>query len=41
MITWKQEHHRGLSGGWLIEKFEELAEVEDPFSFAIRHLNPD
>ena len=41
MITWKQEHHRRLSEGWFIEKFEELAEVEDPFDFAIRHLNPD
>jgi len=41
MVTWKQEHHRRLSEGWFIEKFEELAEAEDPFPFAIRHLNPD
>jgi hypothetical protein len=29
MITWKQEHHRRLSEGWFIEKFEELAEVDE------------
>lgn len=41
MIAWKEEHHRRLSDGWFIQKFEELAEAEDPFPFAIRHLEPD
>jgi hypothetical protein len=41
LIVWELEHHRRLSEGWFIRKFEELAEEDDPFFYHIRHLNPD
>ena len=41
LIVWELEHHRRLSEGWFIQKFEKLAEEDDPFSYPIRHLNPD
>ena len=41
LIVWELEHHRRLSEGWFIQKFEELAEEDEPFLYPIRHLNPD
>jgi hypothetical protein len=41
LIVWELEHHRRLSEGWFIQKFEELAEKGDPFFYPIRHLHPD
>jgi len=39
LIIWELEHHRHLSEGWFIEKFEALAEMDEPFFYPIRHLN--
>jgi hypothetical protein len=41
LIVWELEHHRRLSEGWFIRKFEELTEEDDPFFYPIRYLNPD
>jgi len=41
LIVWELEHHRRLSEGWFIRKFDELAQEGDPFFYPIRHLNPD
>jgi hypothetical protein len=41
LVVWELEHHRRLSEGWFLRKFEELAEEEEPFSYPIRYLNPD
>ncbi len=41
LIVWELEHHRRLSEGWFIQKFEALAEEDAPFFYPIRHLNPD
>ncbi len=41
LIVWELDHHRHLSEGWFIQKFEELAAKDDPFFYPIRYLNPD
>ncbi len=41
LILWKLEHHRRFSEGWFIDKFEELAEEDEPFFYPIRFINPD
>lgn len=40
MVTWKQEHHREMSDGDIIQGFEELAAEKDPFIYPIRHIKP-
>jgi len=38
LITWKLKLHDRLREGWFIEKFERLAEEDDPFFYPIRYL---
>ena len=41
LIVWELDHHRRLSEGWFIQKFEALAVEDAPFLYPIRHLSPD
>lgn len=41
LIVWELEHHRRLSEGWFIQKFEALAQEDNPFFYPIRHFIPD
>ena len=38
LITWKLKLHDRLREGWFLEKFERLAEEDDPFFSPIRYL---
>ena len=40
MIYWEKQLHDRVSIGALLEKFEKLADQEDPFLYPIRFLNP-
>jgi len=41
LILWKLEHPRRISEGGFIDKFEELAEEDEPFFSPIRSIDPD
>ncbi|GMR23233.1 MAG: hypothetical protein BMS9Abin37_1643 [Acidobacteriota bacterium] len=43
MITWPQVHYDRMTDGDILEKFEALAEQDEPFhpDYPIVHLTPD
>jgi len=41
LITWKLKLHDRLREGWFIERFERLADEDDPFFYPIRYLTED
>ncbi len=41
LVIWKLRLHDRLREGWFIEKFERLAEEDDPFFYPIRYLTED
>ena len=40
MVYWEKKHHDQVSIGTFLDKFEKLAEEDDPFCYSIRFLNP-
>ena len=40
MVYWEKKHHDQASIGTFLDKFEKLAEEDDPFCYSIRFLNP-
>lgn len=41
LVIWKLKLHDRLREGWFIQKFERLAEEDDPFFYPIRYLTKD
>jgi len=40
LIYWEKKHHDQVAIGTFLEKFEKLAEQDDPFRYPIRFFNP-
>jgi hypothetical protein len=40
MIYWEKKRHDQVSIGTFLDKFEKLAEEDDPFCYSVRFLNP-